>query len=76
MRHLRMAAIVSSLPMTMTAFAADGQEPTILDLLYVRTDVGASIVPDLHFKDLPVVAGAFGGFGISGLDVSTETGIA
>lgn len=65
-------ALLLPLPVSL-AVASPALGQTVLDMLYIRTDVGASLVPDIGLKNLPAIPG---GFGISNLDVSVDTGVA
>lgn len=63
-------ALVASLAVSVSRSAS---AQTVLDMLYIRTDVGASLVPDIGIKGLPTFPG---GFGIENLDVSVDPGMA
>lgn len=65
-------ALLLSVPVSL-AVASPALGQTVLDMLYVRTDLGASLVPDIRLKDLPTLPG---GFGITNLDVSVDPGMA
>jgi hypothetical protein len=71
MRYVPIVILSACLPMATIAHAAE--EPgSILDRLYVATDFGVSLVPDVKTRSIPTAAGAFG---LSELDIDMEVGI-
>ena len=71
MRHALFAIVVACVP---SVAVAEGTEETgsILDRLYLGTDIGVSILPDVKTR---AIAAAPGSFGLSQLDLDVDAGV-
>ena len=71
MRHALFAIVVACVP---SVAVAEGTEETgsILDRLYLGTDIGVSILPDVKTR---AIAAAPGSFGLSQLDIDVDAGV-